>query len=67
MLNPKFHDGTRRLSYRKSFIHRGVQHVGLCVGGRFLGTADMKETDAEVVCRLFNESVVRRLAGRRKT
>ncbi len=67
--NP-FHQGLLRLSYRKVFMGKqngkALQYVALTVNSRLLHTPDMNEQDAVTICRLFNETVVRNVARRRK-
>lgn len=65
-----FRQGLIRLSCRKTFTHNAhgtpVQYAGLCAQGKLLGTGDLVETDAKVICEIFNEGVLRRLAKRMK-
>jgi len=66
-----FRKGRARLSCRKTFLEKRdgqvVQYAGLYAGGRLLSMGDMLAVDAEVIVKLFNESVVRRLARRKKS
>lgn len=66
----RFRKGLIRLSCQRTFTDkqngRVIQYAGLYAGGRLLSTGDLVEEDAEVVARLFNESVLRRLAAKRK-